>query len=260
MASQLANVFKKANTAFVAYTMGGFPSVADSVPVLLALQNGGADIIELGFPFTDPLADGPVIQYANQKALENGVQFGDCLNILRNARQQGLTTPVVMMGYYNTLLQYGETRAVQDASIAGANGFIVVDLPPEEAVNFRDSCRKYNISFIPLACPTTSDGRLKQLAAIADTFIYCVSINGITGERTELPPQLPAFIKRIRSVTSLPLAVGFGISNREQFNAVAELANGVVIGSAIVRTLDKAQPGHAAQAATVFAKSVLGRE
>jgi len=239
MSERLSRVFvecaKQGRPAFVAYIMGGYQAREATVPSLLALQQGGADIIELGIPFTDPIADGPTIQIANQKALENKISVKDCFQFVKDARAGGVHVPIVFMGYYNPILNYGEEKFVKDASVAGADGFIVSDLPPEEAELFRDCAKKYSMSYVPLVCPTTTDSRVKKLASLADSFIYCVSINGITGERSQLPPHLPAFISRVRKFTNLPLAVGFGFSTRSHFVDAGKLADGVVIGSAIIK-------------------------
>jgi len=243
MSDKLRQVFtdceKQKRPAFVAYLMAGYPKAEDTVPTLLALQEGGADILELGIPFTDPIADGPTIQSANQMALDNKINLPDCLKYVKAARQAGVTIPIVLMGYYNPVASYGERNLAKAASEVGANGFIIVDCPPEEAESFRDHCKEFNISYVPLICPTTSDLRVKKLSQLADSFMYCVSMNGITGARGELPPNLPVFIERVKSITNKkhPLAVGFGISNREHFETVGKIADGVVIGSAIIKAL-----------------------
>lgn len=202
----------------------------DTVPLLLAAEKGGADIIEvcnalavqcawltclcrqIGMPFSDPLADGPTIQDANTIALKNGITYRDVLDFVATARKQGLKAPVVLMGYVNPLIQYGEEKAVVDAKEAGVNGFIVVDLPLEEQPFFFKACRTHHLSFVPLIAPTTRNDRLPALVAAADSYIYCVSLTGITGARTSVSKQLPDFLKRVRSFTNLPLAVGFGVS------------------------------------------------
>jgi tryptophan synthase len=267
MSQRLSNAFaegaKQKRPVFVAYLMAGYQTREATAPTMLALQQGGADVIELGIPFTDPIADGPTIQVANQKALDNKVNMKDCLAFVREARASGVTIPIVFMGYYNPILNYGEQNFVRDASAVGADGFIVVDLPPEEAETFRDHAKKYSMSYVPLVCPTTSDQRIKKLTSLADSFVYCVSINGITGERTELPENLPIFINRVRQLTSLPLAIGFGISTRRHFEAAGKLADGVVIGSAIIKVIGNAtteNPGHdQAARAREYAELVTGR-
>jgi len=159
----------------VTFVTAGYPTPDDTVPILLSMQQGGADIIELGVPFSDPIADGPAIQETNNIAVKNNVEYCTVLALLSEARSRGLKVPVVLMGYYNPLLAYGEDRSIQDAVKAGANGFIMVDLPPEEAKDFRQKCAGANLSYIPLIAPSTSLSRIKFLASIADTFIYIVS-------------------------------------------------------------------------------------
>ncbi|KAK7693804.1 bifunctional tryptophan synthase trp1 [Cerrena zonata] len=231
--------------AFVTFITAGYPKVDDTVPTMLAMQQGGADIIELGMPFSDPIADGPAIQETNAIALKNNVDYPTTLGLLREARSKGLTTPVVLMGYYNPLLAYGEEKAIQDAYEAGANGFIIVDLPPEEAVSFRDKCRKANVSYIPLIAPSTTLHRIKFLASIADSFIYIVSKMGTTGSSVtgDVNTALPDIIARVRQYATVPLAVGFGVATREHFELVANSgADGVVIGSRLVAIIKTSPP------------------
>ncbi|SCZ87917.1 BZ3500_MvSof-1268-A1-R1_Chr2-3g05385 [Microbotryum saponariae] len=237
--------------AFVTFVTAGYPSISQTVPIMLALEAGGADVIELGVPFTDPLADGKAIQMANNarsdRAIEQGVDFKMCLSFVEQARQQGLKAPVILMGYYNPLLAHSEQRAVQDAKAAGANGFIIVDLPPEEAVGFRQQCAQEGLSYVPLIAPSTSDARIKFLASIADSFIYhhlqVVSKMGTTGASSTVSTSLSSFLERIRSLlpSKIPLAVGFGVSTQAHFQEVGRDAEGVVIGSQLVEVIDKGQ-------------------
>ncbi|TFK76219.1 tryptophan synthase [Pluteus cervinus] len=232
--------------ALVTFMTAGFPGKSDTIPLLLAMQEGGADIIELGIPFSDPIADGPVIQEANTIALKNDIDYALILGQLREARSLGLTAPVLLMGYYNPLLAYGEEKAIQDASEAGANGFIVVDLPPEEAINFREKCAKANLTYVPLIAPSTALHRIKFLASIADSFIYLVSKMGTTGssDNVALNSELPNIIARVREYATVPIAVGFGVSNRSHYDAAADAgADGVVIGTRIVKVIQSAPPG-----------------
>jgi tryptophan synthase len=203
-----------------------------------AMVAGGADVIELGVPFSDPLADGGTIAKANQGALENGVTLAWTLGVVAEARAAGVTVPIVLMGYLNPLLAYGEARLARDAAAAGVSGFIVVDLLPEDAAPLIAHLAPHGLSFIPLVAPTTPDARLALIAAAASSFVYCVSVTGVTGARTDLPPDLAAFVARVRAVIKAPLAVGFGLSTRAHVDAVAGLADGVVMGSAIVRALE----------------------
>ncbi|KAJ9092311.1 hypothetical protein QFC19_008745 [Naganishia cerealis] len=293
MAEQIKQVFaaKKAEgePAFVTFVTAGYPKPEDTVPNMLALEAGGADIIELGIPFSDPTADGPTIQAANTIAINNDVTYTDCLEFVRQARSQGLKAPVMLMdpsygrtGYYNPILSYGEEKAVQDAREAGANGFIVVDLPPEEAVKFRAICASTgygdptvlmplsgylaehylptrSISYVPLIAPSTSIGRVKFLAGIADSFIYVVSKMGTTGStrEAEMNTGLPEIIARIRAFTPVPLAVGFGVSTRVHFEAVtASGADAVVVGSRIIDVIRDAPQGQGASALEAYCREI----
>ncbi|KAJ2894053.1 tryptophan synthase [Zalerion maritima] len=227
--------------ALVTYVTAGFPKPEDTPGVLLAMEKGGADVIELGAPFTDPIADGPTIQTSNTVALSHGVTIESTLQMVKDARKQGLRAPVMMMGYYNPLLQYGEDRLLEDCKSAGVNGFIVVDLPPEEAVSFRKLCSKGGLSYVPLIAPATSDARMQILCSLADSFIYVVSRQGVTGALGKLNANLPDLLARVKKYSGdKPCAVGFGVSTHEHFKDVASIADGVVVGSQIVTTLTKA--------------------
>ncbi|KIY43526.1 bifunctional tryptophan synthase TRP1 [Fistulina hepatica ATCC 64428] len=229
--------------ALVTFVTAGYPRKEDTVPILLALEKGGADVIELGVPFSDPIADGPVIQESNTVALTHDTNYPTVLGQLREARNRGLKAPVLLMGYYNPILAYGEDKAIQDAVEAGANGFIVVDLPPEEAVSFRNKCRKYKMSYVPLIAPSTTPSRIKFLASVADSFIYVVSKMGTTGssDKVAMNVELPDIIARVRQFTDVAIAVGFGVANRSHFDAVADAgADGVVIGSRLVNIIKAA--------------------
>ncbi|KAG0341265.1 tryptophan synthetase [Podila humilis] len=260
MSAHLRQVFAdckdQKRAAFVAFITAGHPDPTETVDIMLSLEKGGADIIELGVPFTDPLADGPTIQESSQVALGHNVDIPMCLNMVREARAKGLKAPVIFMGYFNPIRCYGEERIVQDCKEAGVNGFIVVELPPEESSEFRGYCTKYGLSYIPLIAPSTSDMRIGHLAQVADSFIYVVSKLGVTGASSSVNVELPSLVSRIRRHTDLPLAVGFGVSNREQFQAVGAHADGVVIGSRIITVLRDSAPGTRAEAAYKYAKEV----
>lgn len=263
MSKRLSEAFARAKaegrTAFIPYVTAGYPSPADTVPILLAMEAGGADILELGVPFTDPLADGATIQHANQVAIEQGVGLGDCFEFVREARRQGLQTPVLLMGYYNPVLSHGEEQTAAEAAAAGIDGFIVVDLPVEEAGTFVAALRRHGLSFVPMVAPTTTDDRIEKLARVADSFLYCVSVTGTTGQRTALPPDLADFIARVRRHTTLPLAIGFGISRREHVEAVGRLADAAAVGSGIIATIDAAGGSRRAQSVREYVENVSGR-
>ncbi|GES57214.1 tryptophan synthase [Aspergillus terreus] len=256
-----ARAKQEKRAALVSYITAGYPTVEETVDILLGLENGGADVIEMGVPFTDPIADGPTIQRANTKALENGVTVTSVLEMVRTARSRGLRTPILLMGYYNPLMQYGEERMLQDCKEAGVNGFIMVDLPPEEAVRFRNLCTSYGLSYVPLIAPSTSESRMKLLCKIADSFIYVVSRMGVTGATGKLSSNLPELLARVHQWSgNVPAAVGFGVSTREHFLSVQDIAEGVVIGSQIITVLGEAPAGQAAKHAEEYLSSVTGRK
>ncbi|EMD38078.1 hypothetical protein CERSUDRAFT_113219 [Gelatoporia subvermispora B] len=259
----LKNVFESKNEAtspaLVTFVTAGYPTVQDTVPIMLAMQEGGSDIIELGIPFSDPIADGPAIQETNVVALNQNVDYTTCLNMLKEARSKGLTVPVLLMGYYNPLLAYDEEKACHDASAAGANGFIVVDLPPEEAIAFREKCSRANLSYVPLIAPSTSENRIQFLASIADSFIYVVSKMGTTGSSVTgtMNSALPELIDRVRAYTDVPLAVGFGVATRDHFDLVADAgADGVVIGSRLVSIIKTAPQDQVAQTVEAYCREI----
>ena len=250
---------KRGRAAFVGFVTAGYPTREETVDIMLGMQKGGTDIIELGVPFTDPLADGASIQRTSEVALagDNPITLTDCLALTKTARAAGVTVPVVLMGYYNPFLMYGLDKLMDDSVASGVSGFIVVDLPPEEGMPFVEAANKRGLSYVPLVTPTSTDERIQQLASVASSFLYVVSLAGVTGARAELPKELPVFIERIRKFTKLPLAVGFGISSREQVAEVGEFANGVVVGSAICKALDAPGKGKTpAQSVEAFVKSV----
>ncbi|KAL6717317.1 anthranilate synthase / indole-3-glycerol phosphate synthase [Lecanora helva] len=257
--------------ALVTYVTAGFPTADETVDILLGMEAGGADLIELGLPFTDPIADGPTIQKSNTQALKNGVTVESTLDTVRKARSKGLRAPVLFMGYYNPLLSYTEEKVLRDAKEAGVNGFIVVDLPPEEAVRFRKFCNKEGneadrilarrLSYIPLIAPATSESRMKLLCKIADSFIYVVSRMGVTGATGKLSEGIQELVDRVHKYSNnVPAAVGFGVSTRQHFLDVGAVAEGVVIGSQIVTTLANAPAGQGARRVEQYCTEITGRK
>lgn len=250
---------EEGRNALVTFITAGFPTIEDTVPILQGMQAGGVDIIELGIPFSDPIADGPTIQEANTKALENGISVEMCLELVTKARASGVTVPILLMGYYNPILRYGEQKMIEDSAKAGANGFIVVDLPPEEAVKFRGFCSDSGMSYVPLVAPSTTDERLQILSQIADSFIYVVSRMGTTGAAVAISDSISTLTNHIRKFTGdTPLAVGFGVSTRDHFLNVGASAEGVVIGSKIVTLIGESLPGTRGEVAKNYVKSILG--
>ncbi|PHH62735.1 hypothetical protein CDD81_6723 [Ophiocordyceps australis] len=247
--------------ALVTYVTAGFPRPEETPSILLAMQRGGADVIELGVPFTDPIADGPTIQTANTVALSHGVTIETTLAMVKEARQKGLKVPILLMGYYNPLLSYGEERLSKDCHDSNVNGFIVVDLPPEEAVSFRKFCTKTGLSYVPLIAPATSDARMRVLCKLADSFIYVVSRQGVTGALGYINAKLPELIQRVKKYSgNKPAAVGFGVSTNEHFQSIGAIADGVVVGSQIVTTIQKAAPNQAASDVEKYCAYLCGRD
>jgi tryptophan synthase alpha chain len=232
---RINNAFRKGHTAFIPYMVMGYPTVDASVNICKALVDCGADIIELGVPFSDPLADGPTIQAAGQQALANGINLGKCIEMAAGLRRIGIETPFLVMTYFNPVLAYGIECCVQDCAKAGIDGFIIPDLPPEESREMEVACSQQDLAIIYLLAPNSPEDRIALVAEKSKEFIYMVSLTGVTGARESLPADLAAFIARVRAKVDLPLAVGFGISNGAQAAAVGKLADGVIVGSALVK-------------------------
>jgi tryptophan synthase alpha chain len=225
--------------AFVAYVMAGDPDYDTSLKIVKGLPGAGVDIIELGLPFTDPMADGPTIQLAGQRALEGGQNLDKTLQMARELRKEDDTTPIVMMGYYNPIYSRGVDRFLEQAKEAGIDGLIVVDLPPEEDEELCIPAQKAGLNFIRLATPTTDDKRLPKVLTNTSGFVYYVSITGITGAADAEAGDVGPEVARIKAQTDLPVIVGFGIKTPERSKAIAEVADGAVVGSAIVERIAK---------------------
>ncbi|MCS6834535.1 MAG: tryptophan synthase subunit alpha [Anaerolineae bacterium] len=221
--------------AFLPYFPIGYPDYETSLAVIQAMAEVGVDGFEIGVPFSDPLADGPMIQMATQKALENGTTVRKCLQAVRELRRCGLDQPMLMMSYANPLLAYGAERFVADAQAAGADGVIVPDLPPEEAHYFARACQQAQMCQVFMLAPTSDEQRIRLVAERATGFIYVVSLTGVTGARAELPADLTDFIGRIRQHTQTPLVLGFGISQPHHARQMNGLVEGFIVGSAVVR-------------------------
>jgi tryptophan synthase alpha subunit len=245
--------------ALLAYLPAGFPEPDATLPLVRALVEGGADAVELGIPFSDPLADGVSIQRAAMRALEQGMTPAGALEEIRELRGQGVVIPLIVMTYYNPILAYGQDGFVQDAAAAGVDGLIPVDLPPEEAEGLVGCCRAAGLDFIPLLAPTSSDERIARAVGLASGFVYCVSVAGVTGARAALPEGLGAFLGRVRRRTELPLAVGFGVSRREHVEALQGLADGVAVGSAIVDVIEQSSRGERESRIREYVEVLTGR-
>jgi tryptophan synthase alpha chain len=236
---RFAALRKEGRAAFVAFVMAGDPDYDSSLAILKALPQAGADVIELGMPFTDPMADGPAVQAAGLRALNGGQDMKRTLALVRSFRRGDDGTPIVLMGYYNPIYVYGVERFLADATSAGVDGLILVDLPPEEDEELCLPALKAGFNFIRLATPTTDDRRLPAVLANTSGFVYYVSITGITGAAAPDTTKVAAAVKRIKRHTALPVCVGFGVRTAEQARAIAQSADGVVVGTALVEAVRK---------------------
>jgi tryptophan synthase alpha chain len=223
--------------SLVTFITAGDPDPATSLAILKALPGAGADVIELGMPFSDPMADGPAIQWASMRALSGGMTLKGTLAMVREFRRDNADTPIVLMGYYNPVYIYGVDKFLVDAKAAGVDGLIIVDLPPEEDAELCIPAMKAGLNFIRLATPTTDDARLPKVLTNTSGFVYYVSINGITGTATPDFSQVASAVARIKGHTDLPVAVGFGVKAPEHAEAIARGADGVVVGSALVEAV-----------------------
>jgi len=245
------NTAFKNKPIFMPYFPLGFPDLETSIDVIEALAKNGADLMEVGLSFSDPLADGPVIQHATQIALEKGITVKKALQAVVELRKRGVDIPLILMGYYNPMLAYGLENFIRDATNAGIDGFIIPDLPLEEAGEFTSLIG--DLPLIQMLAPTSPDERMESIAHNAQGFIYLVSVTGVTGARAEISAGLGDLINRVRAHTAVPVCVGFGISDPEQAAQVGALADGVIVGSACVRMIEaSANPVETAKA---FARS-----
>jgi len=237
--TRLADLHKQGRAAFVTFLMAGDPDPATSLAIIKALPQAGADIIEIGMPFTDPMADGPAIQAAGLRALKGGMTLHKTLDLVRGFRKDDNATPIVLMGYYNPIYIYGVEAFLADAKTAGVDGLIIVDLPPEEDDELCLPAMRAGLNFIRLATPTTDDKRLPAVLANTSGFVYYVSITGITGSAAANATQVGEAVARIKRHTSLPVCVGFGIRNPDMARDIARAADGAVVGTALVDALAK---------------------
>ncbi|OOF96808.1 hypothetical protein ASPCADRAFT_167953 [Aspergillus carbonarius ITEM 5010] len=250
---------RKGRPVLVTFVTAGFPTPEETPDIMLGLQAGGTDIIELGLPFTDAVADGTVVQQASMTAIKNGVTVHSITLMVQEARKSGLHIPIVFVGYYNPILHYGEANLVADCSKAGVDGFIVVDLPAEDAVRFRNLCVGAGCSYIPIIAPCTPDDRIELLCCMADSFVYLVSRMGVTGMRSELDPELPGVVRKVKKLGGNPrVAVGFGIASRDQFLKITSVADGAIVGSCLLKDLARAPSGKRPEAARKFCLRMRG--
>lgn len=243
--------------ALVAYVTCGDPDLATTRDIVLAALEAGADIIELGVPFSDPVADGPVIQRASERAVRKGTTLAQVLTLASEIRQQSQSAGLLVFSYLNPVLQMGWTKFCRVARMAGIDGALITDLPFEESAEYVACMRAHGLATVFLAAPTSTDARLRQIAAACTGFVYAVARTGVTGARTQLSGDAESLVRRLRRVTRLPVAVGFGISTPEQFAAVGRFADAGVVGSAIVQAIEQ-NPGNEARAASEFIRRLSG--
>ena len=238
--ARFAELKVEGRAAFIPYVMAGDPDFATALAILQGLPAAGADLIEVGFPFSDPMAEGPPIQRAALRALENGMTLSRTLDLIAAFRQGDQTTPVILMGYANPLINRGFTTFARDAGVAGADGLIVVDIPPEEADPLADALDAEGLSLLLLSTPTSDDARLKIIQRRTSGFAYYVSVAGVTGVKEADAATVAPNVARVRAASGLPVAVGFGIKTPERAAAIARVADGVVVGSALVDEIAEA--------------------
>jgi tryptophan synthase alpha chain len=233
-----ADLRRRKEMALITYTMGGFPTLLESLDHLAIMAEYGADILEVGVPFSDPIADGPTIQCASQQALRHGTTLEDILSGLHSIEVQ---RPIVLMSYLNPLAAYGRQRLLDDAPSTGIKGLIIPDLPIEEASDWLAWADPADVSLICLVAPTSPDERVRAIARQSSGFLYCVSLTGTTGVRSELGPELDSLLDRVRKATAIPVAVGFGVSSPDHVRALHGKADGVVVGSRIVKAISEGE-------------------
>lgn len=243
-----ARLTEKNRKAFVAFLTGGDPDFDTSRQLICGLPDAGVDLIEIGIPFSDPMADGPAIQASSQRALRNGMTLVKTLQLVRHFRNNDDTTPIVLMGYYNPIYRYGADRFVHECVSCGVDGLIIVDLPPEEDEELCEPALTAGLHWIRLVTPSTDDGRIDAVLHNVSGFVYYISVLGVTGTRRAMADHVNQAVERLRNYTELPIAVGFGIKTPEHARSVAERADGIVVGSAIVELVksnldDDGKPG-----------------
>ena len=233
-----AELRKQNAKAFIPFIMAGDPDISRSIEVVLALAEAGSDVIELGVPFSEPIADGPVVQRAGERALKQGAYLPAILDMVREIRRKS-EVPLLLFSYLNPILRYGLERFAADAVAAGADGALITDLSVEEAEPFVSGMRRHGLDTVFLAAPTSTDERLRRVAELSTGFVYAITRMGVTGAREQLSDSITPLVKRLRTCTKLPIAAGFGISRPEHLAALAPLVDGVVVGSALVRCLEE---------------------
>lgn len=249
---------KEGRSALAPFVTLGYPDIETSEAMAKSILESGADMLELGIPFSDPLADGPTVQMTSFRALKNGTTLTMALESLQRLRSGGITSPLIFMGYLNPFLRYGIDRFASDAADAGIDGIIIPDMPPEETPPYQAIFKAHGIHLIPLLAPTSTDARIEQACKQANGFIYCVSVTGVTGARSELSDSVEGLARRIREHSDLPILVGFGVSQREHVENIARFADGAVVASAMLDSVSKVPTEDAARTAAQFIRGLRG--
>ena len=255
---KFAHIKAQRKTGLILYLTAGFPDLDATEELIPALVEAGADGIEVGVPFSDPLADGATIQASSFHALQQGVTLRDCVDLVQRLRPKVPETPMILMGYYNPIFSFGLKDFCQEAQRATVDGLIVPDLPVEESGPLLEQCRAHGIHLIPLLAPTSTEERIKKVCAVASGFVYCVSVTGVTGARDNLNSGVAHLVNRVRRHTSLPLGVGIGVSTREHIEAVSRVADVAIVGSALIRVIQDSPRNEMVARASRFVKELRG--
>ena len=239
MSTRIKKIFSEESKKLITFVTGGDPNQLTSQHILEKIINSGSDIIEIGMPFSDPMADGPTIELASNRAIKNGVNLTTIFNICEVIRNKNKEIPIILMGYYNVILHYGVKKFVEKCALVGVDGLIIVDLQPEEDLELFDAIKSHDISLIRLITPNTTHERLTKITRTASGFLYYVTITGITGQGSADIEELNNSIKKIRQYTTLPIVAGFGINNKFQVNEICKVTDGVVVGSSIIKIIEE---------------------
>jgi tryptophan synthase alpha chain len=257
---RIREAFEKAKSegriALAPYVTAGFPELGLTTDIVRSLAEAGADVVELGVPFSDPLGEGPTIQASSHRALTNGVTPETCIETVRDIRSAGIDIPIIFMGYYNNILSFGLDEYCTSASAAGVDGIICADLPAAEAGPLQDACDKAGLSLVPLIALTSTNKAIEHACKRAAGFIYCISVLGVTGARAEMSDRVEGLVNKVRGFTDLPVAVGFGISTAEHVVEAGNFADGVAIGSALINALADGDPSGAAERGGAYIQSL----
>ena len=258
---KIRSAFEKAKNegriALIPYITVGFPEIGQTTEIVRSLVDNGADAIELGVAFSDPLGDGPTIQASGHKALMNGVTPEHCFRVVKKIRSEGIDVPIIFMGYYNTIFNIGLREYCQAGAEAGIDGIIDADLPVAEAGPLQDACDENGIALIPLVAITSTDHSIERACKKAKGFIYCISVLGVTGARSSMSTRVEGLVDKVRKFTNLPIAVGFGISTADHVSEVARFADGAVVGSQMINTLADGNSDEAAERVGGYIKSLI---